>query len=366
MLSGRRMDPERFETLLIHGSVPDGEGSMEERADAEGARHVMLPELSAAIDPLKDAIAGRRLAGIVRSFRPHIVHTHTAKAGFLGRAAALTVRPRPAIVHTFHGHVLEGYFGPAKSRLYRDLERLLARRSDVLIGVSQATVDDLVRLGVAPADRFRVVPLGLDLSRFEVLSPQPGGSVRNELDLGPDDVLALFVGRLVPIKRVDVLLRAFAIARDSGAARLRLAIVGDGELRQELEKLAADLGVASEVTFLGYRRDLPELAAAADLAVLSSDNEGTPVSLIETGAAARPAVATDVGGVRAVVTETSGRLAPAGDSQALGQALAELAADAELRGQMGAAARAHVTSRFSIERLLGDLSALYEELAASR
>ncbi len=127
MLSGRRMDPERFETLLVHGSIAEGEESMAERADAEGANHIYLPELGPAIDPLRDIRAGRKLAGIIRSFRPHIVHTHTAKAGFLGRGAALTVRPRPAIVHTFHGHVLEGYFGPAKTRAYRNVERFLAR-----------------------------------------------------------------------------------------------------------------------------------------------------------------------------------------------------------------------------------------------
>ena len=276
------------------------------------------------------------------------------------------MRPRPAIVHTFHGHVLEGYFGPAKTRAYRNLERFLARRSDVLIGVSQATVDDLVRLGVAPADRFLVVPLGLDLSRFEALSPEPGGSVRDELDLGPEDVLALFVGRLVPIKRVDVLLRAFAAARDAGAVHLRLAIVGDGDLRADLEELARSLGCASDVCFLGYRRDLTDLVAAADLAVLSSDNEGTPVSLIEAGAAARPAVATDVGGVTAVVTPESGRIVPSGDHAALGSALAAFASDISARKEAGQAARNHVLGGFAIDRLLGDIANLYEALLAAQ
>lgn len=358
------MDPERFETLLVHGAVAPGEGSMAELADAEGARHIHVPELGAAIDPRSDPRALRRLAGIARSFRPHVVHTHTAKAGFLGRAAALTVRPRPAIVHTFHGHVLEGYFGPVKSRLYLELERLLGRASDRLIGVSQATVDDLVRLGVAPPERFSVVPLGLDLERFAALAPAPTGLLRAQLGLAEHDVLASFVGRLVPIKRVDVLLRAHAAASAAltGSVRLHLAVIGDGELRDELEALACALGQADTVHLLGYRRDLAEIAAATDIAALSSDNEGTPVSLIEAGAAARPAVATDVGGVSDVVTPESGLLAPAGDIDGLAAALCALSDDSDKRAAMGNAARGHVLSRFTIERLLADISALYSEL----
>jgi glycosyltransferase involved in cell wall biosynthesis len=174
-------------------------------------------------------------------------------------------------------------------------------------------------------------------------------------------VLLTFVGRLVPIKRVDVLLRAFAYARGEGAP-VRLAVVGDGALRPELEQLAADLGVAERVWFAGYRADMVSVATSSDIAVLSSDNEGTPVSLIEAAAAGTPAVATRVGGVPDVVTDETGLLAPAGDFEGLGRAIAALAADPEGRARMGARARDHVASRFSIARLLSDMNSLYDEL----
>jgi len=166
LLSGRRFHPERYRTLLVHGSLAPGEESLAAIAEEEGATMRFLPELRQSVQPAHDPRALLKLIRIARAFRPDVVHTHTAKAGFLGRQAALAVRPRPAIVHTFHGHVLEGYFGPAKTRLYLELERALARVSDRLIGVSQATVDDLVRLGVAPREKFLVLPLGLDLDRF--------------------------------------------------------------------------------------------------------------------------------------------------------------------------------------------------------
>src|SRR5262249_44200284 len=156
--------------------------------------------------------------------------------------------------------------------------------------------------------------------------------------------LLTWVGRLVPIKRVDVLLRAFA--RASQTARLRLAIVGDGELREQLQAQARQLGVADRVWFAGYRDDMPTVAAAADIAVLSSDNEGTPVSLIEAAAAGKPGVSTDVGGVADVVTPDSGFLVPAGDSDALADALAKLGSDPALRDSMGRHARDHVGPRF--------------------
>jgi glycosyltransferase involved in cell wall biosynthesis len=283
----------------------------------------------------------------------------------LGRlAAVLGGRPRPIIVHTYHGHVLEGYFGRALNAFYRFLERGLARVSNALVGVSQATVDDLVRLRIAPRSKFRVVPIGLDLDPFLAADGSAGAAFR-EAAGARKEVLLTFVGRLVPIKRVDVLLRAFAHARSAGADA-RLAIVGDGELRRELEQLAALLGVADRTWFAGYREDMVAVAAASDVAVLSSDNEGTPVSLIEAAAAGNASVATAVGGVAEVVTIDTGVLAPAGDHARLGEALAELVHDADTRVRMGQAAREHVRSRFSAQRLVSDIDHLYRELIAAR
>ena len=363
LLSGL-LDRERYETLLLHGEVGAGEATLSSTADRLGVRRETVRGLRPELRPLDDLRALVGLVRAVRRFRPDIVHTHTAKAGMLGRIAALAVRPRPIIVHTYHGHVLEGYFGRLQNALYRVLERGLARVSDALIGVSSATVDDLVRLGVARREKFRVVPIGLDLEPFLSAGPDDGASFRR--DAGADDaVLLTWVGRLVPIKRVDVLLRALARATAVNG-RIRLAVVGDGELRGELEQLAVQLGIADRVWFAGYRGDMTPVAAASDLAVLSSDNEGTPVSLIEAAAAATPSVATRVGGVPDVVRPETGIVVPAADSDALGDAMAALASDADRRKEMGARAREHVRTRYSVERLIEDIDQLYSELIRAR
>ena len=363
LLSGRRFFPERYETLLVHGSLPAGEESLAGLSREEGATMRLLPELRQPVQPLVDARALAKLIRVARSFKPHVVHTHTAKAGFIGRQAALAVRPRPAIVHTYHGHVLEGYFGPAKARLYLELERALGRVSDRLLGVSQATVDDLVRLGVAPRERFRVMPLGLDLQPLTEVGEALRASSRNELGVDPGEVLLIFVGRVVPIKRLDVLLRAVAKAR-AGDPRIRLALVGDGGERPGLERQAAELGIDRDVLFLGYRRELRPLFAAADLAVLSSDSEGTPVSLIEAAAAGLPAVTTDAGGVREVVGEKTGIVVPCGDANALASGILRMAGDGDLRERCGRAARERALGRYGAERLIGDIDALYRELTS--
>ncbi len=362
LLSGRRFFPERYETLLVHGQLAPGEESAAYLAEREGARMLDLPDLVQPVHARHDPVALGKLARIIRRFRPHIVHTHTAKAGFLGRQAALLAGPRrPKLVHTFHGHVLEGYFGPNKSKLYRGLERTLGKRTDQLIGVSEATVSDLVRLGVAERERFRVVPLGLDLGRFADREEELRETVRKELGLRDDQVLCTFVGRVVPIKQLDLLLSAIAEAREQNQ-RVRLMIVGDGEQRPQLETLAERLGIGSAVHFAGYRRDLVSVWAASDIAVLSSANEGTPVSLIEAAAAGVPAVATDVGGVRETLAPGSGAIVPAADPASLAAGILALASDPERRSRCGQAAQAHALGRFDAERLLDDIDRLYREL----
>src|SRR5215211_5425868 len=248
-LLSSRLDPERYETLLLHGEVGAGEDSLEEAVRAQGASMARVPGLRPELRPQDDARALGSLVRAIRRLRPDIVDTHTAKAGMLGRlAAVLAGGPRPKIVHTYHGHVLEGYFGPLKNATYRGLERRLASVSDALIGVSSATVDDLVRLGIAPRGQFRVIPIGLDLKPFLGADPTAGLEFRREAGVRDGELLVTFVGRLAAIKRGDVLLRAFARARDLGAY-VRLAVVGDGERRPELEQLASNLGVREHVYF---------------------------------------------------------------------------------------------------------------------
>jgi len=324
-----------------------------------------VPGLRPEIDPRSDLRALLELMRAIRAFRPDVIHTHTAKAGTLGRlAAVLTPGVSPVVVHTFHGHVLRGYFSPRVNAAFTAVERLLARKTDCLIGVSEATVAELVSLGVAPAHKFRALPIGLDLDHLLAVKPGQGSAFRAELGVSESDVLALFVGRLVPIKRVEVLLEATAIARSRGAA-LRLAIAGDGESRAELQRAAVALGVSDAVSFLGFRDDLPTLTAGSDLVVLSSDNEGTPVSLIEAAAAGRAAIATDVGGVAEIVKPATGILVRPGDPGAFAEALLQLVGDSDMRERMGRAGREHVRERFGAERLLSDIDGLYQELLST-
>jgi glycosyltransferase involved in cell wall biosynthesis len=363
-LLSERLADRGYTTLLACGTVGAGERELTTAVARLSAPPRRIAGLTPSLAPVADVRALWQLVRLIRRWKPDIVHTHTAKAGFLGRMAArLARRRRPVIVHTYHGHVLEGYFGPALSRAYATLEKLCARFSDRLVGVSQATVDDLVRLGIAPAERFVVIPLGLELDDFLAIPRPRRGPVpfRDEAGAGPDDVLALFVGRFAAIKRLDVLLEAVGCARRQGAP-LRLALVGDGEQRPELEALARAEGIAEHVHFAGYREDLVPLITAADVAVLASDNEGTPVSLIQAAAGGLPLVSTAVGGVAEVVREGTGLLTPAGDAEALGGALAALAGDAARRGSLGAAAREQVAARYADSRLAADVDALYGEL----
>jgi glycosyltransferase involved in cell wall biosynthesis len=367
LLSGR-MDRERYSTLLVHGEVGPGEESFAGLARDEGCETAQVPTLGPEVNPRADVRTLRELIRLIRRIRPDIVHTHTAKAGALGRLAVVLARPqpRPLVIHTYHGHVLEGHFGPRKTAAYRAIERQLARVSDCLIGVSQATVDDLVRLGIAPREAFRVVPLGLDLGRFARVTDDDGAEFRERAGAGSDDLLLTCVCRVVPHKRVDLPIRAVARLRETHP-RLRLAVVGDGTHRPVLEQISRELGVSDRVTFMGYLRDVAPVAAAADIAVLTSDSdEGTPVSLIEAAAAGVPAIATPIGGVAEVVPPGTGVLVPPGDEERLAEAIAQLAADVELRRRMGRAGSAHVLERYAVERLLHDIDSLYGELLRGR
>lgn len=360
-LLSRGLQSREYETLLVTGRVGAGE---EEHTDLGGIEVRYLDSLGPDIRPVKDLRALFELIRIIRIYRPAIVETHTAKAGMLGRVAArLARRQRPIVIHTYHGHVLRGYFGRLQTAVFRSIERELARISDLLIGVSSATVEELVALKVAPREKFAVVPLGLDLDPFLAVGPDTDRGFRDEVGAKPDEVLFTFTGRLVPIKRPDLMLRSLALARAEGAPA-RVAVVGDGLLRSELEELAASLGCTEAVDFLGYRRDLPRIAAGSDAALLTSDNEGTPVALIEAAAAGRVAVATAVGGVPDIVADGSGLLAPAGDEAAVAAMIAQVAADPEGRRQMGLRARQHVVERFTAERLLGEIDLLYSRLLA--
>jgi glycosyltransferase involved in cell wall biosynthesis len=351
-----------YETTLVAGDVARGEESMERVANSAGVEIVRLPGLSRELSPVHDLVAALRLARILREVRPDIVHTHTAKAGAVGRFAALVAgRPRPVVVHTFHGHVLRGYFGAAGSRMFRAIERILALASDRLVAVSPEVRDELVGLGVAPASKFEVIRLGIDLEPRVRFDGDPL-EVRRRLGIPTEAFLVGWFGRMTAVKRTDDLVRVLVALRRHGVDAA-LLLVGDGDDRPRLEQLAHELGVARSCLFLGYQEDVAPFYAISDAVVLTSANEGTPVTIIEALAAGRPVVVTAVGGVADVVEDgVTGYLVGAGDADAMADRLARLAADPSLAAALGAEGRRRVTERYAVSRLVDDVDRLYRSL----
>lgn len=384
-LLSNQLDPRRFSTTLIVGTPEGGEGDRTPWVTGGPARVVCLKALQRPLRPWRDARAFAQILRVVWRERPRILHTHMAKAGFLGRMAGLAYNrlgpgrrggpSRAILLHTFHGHVLEGYFPGWVSRALCAIERWMARRTDCLIAVSPAIRDDLLARGIGAPEQWRVVPLGLDLSRLTNLD-LPNGSAPLRCGM---------VGRLVPIKNPGLFLQAVArLSKEGRPSPVKAVVIGDGPLREELERAARQLHLNGTVTFTGWRDDLPLCYQELDVVVLTSWNEGTPVSLIEAMAAARPVVATDVGGVRDLlgpVTEKREETAPVpagrflvaergllvrpGDVVGLSAAIESLAANPALRRQLGERGRAHARAQFSHERLLREIADLYEELDTS-
>ena len=357
-----------YATRLVRGSEAPDEGTMDPLAERMGVTPTHIAELRRDPGP-GDARALARLVRILRRDRPHVVHTHAAKGGTLGRVAVALAFPRrrPVVIHTFHGHSLTGYFSSRTARVYRAIEKVLARRSDLLIAVSEEVRDDLVRLGVAPAERFEVVPLGLDLSGFADDTDRPARrrALRAEWGLGDEDEVVTLVARLVPIKRVDRFLEVAVALSDR--PRARFVVVGDGELRDELRASPAARALGDRLVWAGFRSDVADVCFASDVVVLTSDNEGTPVSLIEAQAAATPVVSTEVGGVRTVVRDgETGVLAATDDVAGLAAGVRRVLEDPQAARAMGAAGRAHVLARFTVDRLVDDLDAIYRRLLTSR
>lgn len=344
---------DEFPTTLLAGHAGPAEGELRD-PDVP----VQVVPLVRPLDAGSDARAMRAVRRVLRDQRPALVHTHMAKAGTVGRVAARSIGgARPRTVHTFHGHVLEGYFSPVVERAFIGIERVLARVTDRLIAVSPEVKDELLALGIGRPSQYEVVPLGLDLSGFLRIAG-PSGALRGRLGLAADVPLVGIVGRLVRVKAVEVLLDA---VRELPG--VHLAVVGDGDERAALEARARQLDIAGRVHFTGWSPDVPATVSDLDVVALSSRNEGTPVALIEALAARRPVVATRVGGVEhVVVPDRTGLVVPPNDPAALAGAIRTLLGDPGLAGRLAAAGRDRVARRFSADRLVEDMRALYREL----
>jgi len=355
------LNNEIFESVLVCGSPNPGEQPMLDFALEHNIKPIFIPEIvgEATFKP-RDLKALVKLYRLIRRERPHIVHTHTAKAGFVGRLAA-RLAGTPIILHTYHGHVLHGYYNPLKTWLLRRMERVLARITDCIIAVSEQVKQDLVSYGVAPPEKITVIPLGFDLQSF-LNCEKYRGEFRRELGLNDGARLIGIVGRIFPIKNHRLFLDS-AVQVASQEPACRFIIVGDGVLRPEMERHARELGIADKVIFTGWRRDLPRIYADLNVLVVSSDNEGTPVSAIEAMASARPVVGTRVGGLPDIITDgENGYLVPPRNPEALAEAILRLLRDPELACRMGRAGQTMAKERFKIQRLISDMEGLYENL----
>jgi len=358
------LDRARFATTLVTGVVGHAEGDFTDAARARGVTPVVIPELGRAIRPARDLTALIKLIRLFRALRPDIVHTHTAKAGTLGRLAARLARI-PVKIHTFHGHVLEGYFSRPVTRAFLEVERRLACTTDRLVTVSPRLKAQLLAMGIGRPEQVDVVPLGLDLERFRRARPA-SPALRPSLGLTGDMPLLGIVGRLVPIKDHATLFQALARLHDEGPA-VHLVVIGDGEERARLEELAGRLGLGSRIHFLGWRVDLETILKELDVVICASRNEGTPVALIEAMAAGIPVLSTDVGGVADLVThEETGWLVPSGDPDAMASAIRRLLSDRILGARLAAAGQVAALDRHDVARLISRVEALYADVLAKK
>ncbi len=356
-----------YHTTLVAGSLARGEDSMAFLAERLGVTVVTVAELQREVSVLHDARSVQRVAELIRSERPHILHTHTAKAGAIARAAARLAggaRP-PVVVHTFHGHVLKGYFGTGRTAFFRHVERALARACDVLVAVSPEVRDELVELGVAPYEKFVVIRLGIPLAE-RLGDPTANADYRRLYGIPEDAFVVGWVGRMTGVKDTGAVVEIVRAARERGVDAV-LCMVGDGPDRGRLEELAHELGIARNCYFVGYQSDVAGYYRLFDVFLLPSVNEGTPVSAIESLASGTPVVANRVGGVPDVVRDgVDGFLVEAGDTEAAAARLAELAADPELRARLGESGRARVLERYSVDRLVDDVDRLYRSLLTAK
>ncbi|MFA6356740.1 MAG: glycosyltransferase family 4 protein [Candidatus Omnitrophota bacterium] len=362
ILLTKELNDGRFRSVLVSGSVEGGDKEMDYLADEKGVKPVIVPEMARRINPLKDLTAFFKILRIIMREKPDIVHTHTAKAGGLGRAAAVLAGV-PVRIHTFHGHIFDSYFSRSQATAIILIERFLALFSKYIIVVSEAQKEEIVnKYKIAGEGKVRVVPLGLELDRFSSIAAR-GGKLRGEMGIGDGCILVGIVGRLVPVKNHRMFLDACKKLFDmSGGLDIKCVIIGGGEEKEGLERYANELGIRGRVVFAGWKKDMADVYADLDIVALTSLNEGTPVALIEALASCRPVVSTDVGGVRDVVDDgVNGYLVPSGDSSAFAERLFELCSDPGKRVAFGANGRAKVTGAYSKERLVRDMRSLYEE-----
>jgi glycosyltransferase involved in cell wall biosynthesis len=349
----RGFDDKVFEQELVTGFCAADEADYLEKVATE-VEAVRIDGLGRSIKPRADLTALFAIIKEIRRFKPDVIHTHTAKAGVVGRIASILSGHKSIRVHTFHGHLLNGYFGAGQTKLVILVEKFLALFTDQLLAVGAKVKDDLLAVDIGNQNKFGVMPPGLQLA--EVPSQ---AAARNELGLKDDEVYCAFIGRITRIKRPDRFLDVVAEVKSRGID-LHFMVAGAGELLQYCQDRTKAENLP--VTFLGWREDIEVVLAAADFVLLTSDNEGTPISLIQAGMVGIPVVATNVGSTNEIVVNgETGLLTDLSIGQ-LADAVVKVATDSALRAKMGAAGKEYTMARYGVTRLVKDHQDLYLRL----
>ena len=357
-----------FESKLVCGRISKREGDMGYVARDYGVEPIYVSSLRREISPFSDIAAFFRIVLVMLRYRPDIVHTHTAKAGTLGRIAAILTGV-PVKIHTFHGNVFQGYFKTSEASFFMFAERVLAKFTNAIIAISQSQKKDIVeKYRITEEKKCHVIQLGFDLQKF--LNPgQKRKAFREKYKLKDNDIFVGIIGRLVPIKNHKMFIDAvYHMNKNSRAGltdRIKFVIIGDGYMKEEVLAYSKFRGLREKILCIGWARDIDEVYAGLDIVALTSINEGTPVSLIEAMSSEKPVVSTDVGGVRDALGE-AGILVKSEDYKRLGEEISLLAASPEKREKLGRLGRDFVKTRFSKERLVSELKELYRNLLTRR
>ena len=368
------MEPE-FETMLVIGGKDDHEQDATYLTDQLGIKPVVVSKMKRSIHPVNDGQAYLEVKALIEKFKPDIVHTHAAKAGIIGRMAADACKV-PIVLHTFHGHVFHSYFSKWQTESFIMLERYLAKKSTGIVAISPIQKDELANTyNICPPDKLQIIPLGLDLDKFRINPEHKRIDFRKKYLIADDDLAIGIIGRIVPVKNHTLFAEAAARVLAQTDKKVKFIIIGDGDMRQQLESEFRSLNIdyayfpqehrLATATCLSWQLNMDEVLAALDIVALTSHNEGTPLSLIEAQAAGKPIVTTNVGGVADVVLEgQTGLLIEAGNADKFAEGLGKLINDSGLRKRFGAKGLEFAHSNFSYHRLVKDMSAYYNTLLA--
>lgn len=362
-----------FETLLVAGMKEESEESSEFIVRQMGLHPVYIPEMHREINLIEDRKAYKKIRELIGDFRPDIVHTHAAKAGALGRLAASSMKV-PVIIHTYHGHVFHSYFSPAKTYIFKKIERYLSSISTRIIAISNIQKEELCNhYKVCSLEQTVVIPLGFDLERFHTGQQLMRDRFRREFLIEEDTVVVAIIGRLVPIKNHPMFIRVMKQVIENSKVKVKGVIVGDGEDRLALEQLAAGIGLKvstrqnpvadADIIFTGWILDVERALSGCDIVAMTSRNEGTPVSLIEAQAAAKPVVATDVGGIRDIILPgITGLISAPSDEEGFAKNLSKILDNKSIRDSMVIQSRSFTREKFHYTRLVEDMRQLYRSL----